>query len=379
MVTAILTTLLAICAPFLDAIAGYGLNGGRPGCEGVFPRRVNEWLFCKFDERGRSRSHFLRNVLSRVMITLGDQQVLTGIAILVSGYARAADLDSDEVRQLDHWHYRLIENHFYLVIYLACLSSSSHLAAIVTSKAHLRENRVPAFLRLALIVIFACLLTVTICLAVPFGPPTIVYLSLLQDIKLQEGQCQRWKQSYGTDCNVKSVKFLLALFYIAVAIAILYPYWIAIVNTFEDWNDRLKGHIKRLWRKDSKWLPMHWIRISVHGLERIIPKGHRASTRQWFKDAFWFLILGNTGRAFYLQLIFFAISMFYVLLQRIANKPDKSDPNTCDLSAGGTKWGFGQILPLILLAVPFIAALVSFFGKRSCSSVIVSAMTNLFS
>ncbi|GME31872.1 crispr-associated helicase cas3 [Neofusicoccum parvum] len=295
------------------------------------------------------------------MITLGDQQILTGIAILVSGYVRAAQ--NEQADQFPRWRYRLIENHFFLIVYLACLSSSSHLAAVITLKSYLNKNKVPAFMRLGLIVTFAILLTVTICLAVPFGPPTILFLTIDQDITWKERYCRDYVQaSYGTDCSISADRFLLVLFYIVTTVAVLYPYWIAIINTFENWRAALKDHIKTFWRIDTRWLPMHWIRRSFDGMEKVGPRKFWKWLRRRLKSTFLFFVLGNTGRAFYLQLIFFAISLMYVIAQRVANTP-REDVGMCDLSSGGTSWGFGQILPMLLLAFPVISAVVAYFGE----------------
>ncbi|KAK0650480.1 hypothetical protein DIS24_g6772 [Lasiodiplodia hormozganensis] len=362
--TAILTTLLAMCAPFLDGIAGYGLKDGLEGCEGVFSRRTNEWLFHKFSQKGRERSDFYRKVLTRVMITLGDQQILTGIAIIISGYSRAMQNHSQMVEEYSRWRYRLVENHFFLIVYLACLSSSSHLAAIVTLKRYLIDNKFLAFLRLALIVLFAMLLTVTICLSVPFGPPTILYLSIEAKLQTEESMCGIWKKSYGSCEDIKLHRLWLVLFYIVAVIAVLYPYWIAIINTFESWNEELGRHFRRFWQNESKWLPMHWIRKCFAGLDNLGPGTFWKSFRRKIKMTFLFLALGSSGEAFCLQVVFFSVSLFYVLLQRMSNKPN-DNPEICDLSAGGTKWGFGQILPMILLAVPVISGIVSYFEIKS--------------
>lgn len=337
------------------------MKGGPDGREGLLPHSLNEWLFKKCSIQARARGEFFRKVLTRVMITLGDQQILTGIAILVSGYVRAGQ--NDQASQFPKWRYRLIENHFFLIVYMACLSSSSHLAAVVTLKRHLNEHRVPAFIRLGLIAVFAVLLTVTICLAVPFGPPTILFLALDHDISWKEKYCRDYVQlSYGTECDVKSDKFLLALFYIVAVIAVLYPYWIAIINTFENWRSALEAHFKSFWRINSWWSPAHWVRKSFNGLEKVGPRKFWKGVRKALKAAFLFLVLGNTGRAFYWQLIFFCISLMYVIAQRVANVPRK-DMGYCDLSSGGTSWGFGQILPMILLVFPVISAVVAYFGK----------------
>ncbi|KAL1631276.1 pre-rRNA-processing protein esf1 [Diplodia seriata] len=359
-VTAIATTLLAICAPFLDGIAGYGLKGGLEGCEGVFSRGMNEWLFSNFSQKGRERSDFYRKVLTRVMITLGDQQVLTGIAIIISGYSRAMQNHSPMVEDYSRWRYRLVENHFFLIVYLACLSSSSHLAAVVTLKRYLIGNKVLAFLRLALIVLFALLLTVTICLSVPFGPPTILYLSIEANLETEKRMCQIWRKSYGPCEDIKLHRFWLVVFYIVAVVAILYPYWIAIINTFESWNEELSAHFKRFWQNESRWLPMHWIRKAFTGLDSLGPGNFWKSLRRGLKKTFLFLALGSSGEAYCLQILFFSVSLFYVLLQRMSNKPP-DHPELCDLSAGGTKWGFGQILPMILLAAPIISGIVSYF------------------
>lgn len=54
--------------------------------------------------------------------------------------------------------------HFALIAYLSCLSSSSHLAAIMTLRMYLEDNQTLALFRITFISLFAVLLSVSISL-----------------------------------------------------------------------------------------------------------------------------------------------------------------------------------------------------------------------
>lgn len=283
------------------------------------------------------------------MIVLSDQQLLTGITITVSGYVRARNTGVFD----ENWPYivHLQENHFHLIVYLSCLSSSSHLASVVTLKSYFRTRYAPARIRLALVVIFALLLATSFLMWWPFG------LSALADVIAYGGVVYEGdKPTLGNGYRV----LFWSLNGIA-ALLMLYPFWIAIINIFEDLRDRIQNQISSIWHTQSRWLPTYWIRSAAYLL-----RGRRHRSQQKgptrFKRLIWFLLLGSTRTAFFQQLFFFFVSLGYVLVQKTANSPY---PDVfCDLTTSGPeRSGFGQILPVLLLAQPILSAVTSYYGK----------------
>ena len=80
------------------------------------------------------------------MITLSDQQIVTGIAILASGYSQL--------------NCGLSAYHWQMVVYLAWFSSLTHLTTLSFLRGHIGNNKRILFLRLSLMVILALMLSI---------------------------------------------------------------------------------------------------------------------------------------------------------------------------------------------------------------------------
>lgn len=120
------------------------------------PKKVNR-LFSKNHNPERiKRCRFRRNVLDRLILSLADQQLVTGFSLMLTGWIV--------------YHDALDGAHFALIVYLSCLSSTSHLAAIVTLRKFFEQNQALALFRITIISLFAVLLSVSITLTSAFGP-----------------------------------------------------------------------------------------------------------------------------------------------------------------------------------------------------------------
>jgi hypothetical protein len=64
------------------------------------------------------RRFFFRRVLDRHILSLADQQLITGFALVLAGHIKF----TSEIQGA----------HFSLIVYLGCLSSSPHLAGVIT-------------------------------------------------------------------------------------------------------------------------------------------------------------------------------------------------------------------------------------------------------
>ena len=73
----------------------------------------------------RGKMSLWRKILDRLVLAFADQQLVTGISLLVSGYVKG----SSDMQGL--WHY-IDGAHFSLIVYMSYLSSSSHLASVLT-------------------------------------------------------------------------------------------------------------------------------------------------------------------------------------------------------------------------------------------------------
>lgn len=332
--------------------------------KGILPERFNAWLQRRSLRRSRKNKEKYRRVLDQVMISLADQQLLTGIAVIISGYVRATNerIFNSKLPYI----LRLQENHFHMIIYMSCLSSSAHLACLITLRRCFSAHSVPALIRLVLVVVFALLLAASFLISWPFG---FYMLALYVTYKNFEIRGPDWKLPPS----------VLALFWTLNALAILflfYPFWIAIINIFEDFKLKIRERISNLWHTEYRWMPTYWIRTGYHRLHGsgkktrgCLHKAERLASR-----IFWSILLGSTRAAFFQQVFFFRVSLAWVLAQKTANSPRKNE--MCDLtSTGEGRWGFGQILALLLLAQPMLSGVAAYYGTSR--SYFMSTRENL--
>ncbi|KAK8162424.1 hypothetical protein BKA80DRAFT_329530 [Phyllosticta citrichinensis] len=211
---ALMTTLASIYAAILDGLIGEAT---------VLPDRINRRLQQKSDKIETYKSH--REVLEKVMITLADQQLMTGYAIVISGYNRA-NRSNPRIPTWDptpdsSYHAKLRDAHFDLIIFLSCLSASSHLASVLVLKRYFKKSKVVMSIRMTLIVCFTILLAVTIGLSPPlsFGYRIIYGKSPTEPI-------------YSLKLT-KTVSLSLLVMYLAVASFFVAPF---VEEIHEKWN-----------------------------------------------------------------------------------------------------------------------------------------------
>jgi hypothetical protein len=299
---ATLTTLVSVSAACLDeALLAE---------TAFFPKCLNAWLDAHLsnnedddgpaDRKRRLKLKLWRNVLERLIIALADQQLVTGFAVLITGW-------------IIYWGH-FDSAHFTLVLYLSCLSSSSHLAAIITLRQYFSEHPELARLRLFCACIFAGLLLVQsrqsvlvdfLWLAIPWFFWTASWHIIT--IEAQESH----------KANYKTIKRLASR-----------PIcWILRYNPSARAKDRWKRHTV-------------YPRIVLHYLAFLTPFS-----------------------VFVLQIFFASFSVALVLAQKFT--PGGPDSNVCSLrSDEENEMGYGQILAIFLLVLPAIAGYEAYMGKH---------------
>ncbi|KAJ4329925.1 pre-rRNA-processing protein esf1 [Didymella glomerata] len=115
----------------------------------------------RFLDTGWKKDYAWRPFLDPLIIGFGDQQLVTGYAVLLSAWIKVAQ-NSFEVQGA----------HFVLVLYICALSSSSHLAALITLRKYFRKYKLIAKIRLTLVVFFATCLFASMLAAIGM-PPTV--------------------------------------------------------------------------------------------------------------------------------------------------------------------------------------------------------------
>jgi hypothetical protein len=103
-----------------------------------------------------------RPFLDPLIISLGDQQLVTGYAVLLSGWIKVCQ------RTL-----AVQGAHFALILYVGALSSSSHLAALISLRKYHKKHKIIARLRICLVIGFAVVLLSSMisAIAMPLRQP----------------------------------------------------------------------------------------------------------------------------------------------------------------------------------------------------------------
>ena len=277
-------------------------------------------------------AEFWQNVLEKVVLSLSDTQLVTGLAILVVAFVRW-----DEITV---YHWEIISD-------LAFISSNTHIATLVILRKYFRHPR-NWWVRLSRI-------TIMVAMAV------LLFVANAYSGYVDWDDSTAWPMR----CVASELKKDLSgnfrgeprLFMAVWSVFLLTNYPIAILALFERVSARTRSFIDEAFR------------VSVIELAQLKDTGKlrrkygsRAATRQhgtflreaWYcvKISFFFVLrLMHSDPFFILEDTFWYIFNLYYLFQW-------RQDYRCDLAEIGKEdeiSGFGQILPLILLLLPLMA------------------------
>lgn len=310
MFAAVLTTATSITAAILDEFL--------ESKTAFLPRNLNALFEKNLDPRVIRRCQLWRSVLDRLVLSLADQQLVTGFVLMITGWM----VYSDTIHGA----------HFAMVVYLSCLSSSSHLAARVILRKYFGDNPTLALFRLLMISAFAILLCASILRSGAFGPFTWILESLL--------------------FLVHAIGFK----WITSVVPILWVFWTGTWQIVPETRENLKVLMyTRLWPYIRGPLLPFWAWVQIHKSER--------ESRRLYKH-FWavlnYIFFLSPLTVFMLQLVFAALSASMALAQKFSPRRDTDD---CTLnSKEENEMGYGQILAFLMLALPVIAAFEAYKG-----------------
>lgn len=279
------------------------------------------------------RCKFWRAVLERLVLALADQQLVTGFAILITG--------------LIVYHEDRYGAHFTLVVYLSSLSSSSHLAAIITLRKYFSANPALALLRIVLITAFALVLAVSIMLSSAFVPFYAIYWYAVRSSDIVDVQ-----DSLG----------------IATAVwPILWVFWTGIWQIVPDIRNHFTAWIKR-----KLWLPFRGIGLLVpevrlfrrlsSSIQYRLPDSAKTRLRRAFRATLHYMVFLSPGSVFVLQILFAAISVALALAQKFS--PGEGTDKCSLNSKKENQMGYGQILAFLMLILILIATIEAYKGKH---------------
>jgi hypothetical protein len=331
-VAAVITTSSSIIAAILDGII---LDE-----KALLPHKCQKWLHEGLGKAAEERCLLWRKILDRLILAFADQQLVTGISLLVSGYIKG----SSDMQGL--WHY-VNGAHFSLIVYLSCLSSSSHLACVLTLRKYFQHHHFTSVLRVAVIGGYALFLSISIGISRTFEPFfTVIRITLFHILgkPTQYDSKHRW----------------IALELIPAIFLFLYLFWIAVVPLKEDWQGQIAQVIRdSVWPKCRQLLGLDPKGILRRLFRKILRATIRTRIKAVVKKIFWYCLFPSPGTVFLLQVTFALTSVFFVLVQKFAKQS-----GYCNLSsAGENTWSFGQTLPMFLLFLPLFSAAETYFGK----------------
>ena len=135
----VLAFLIAAISVLLLALTAY-TGGFLPG---PFVRRVDRAVFRANSRNQHSR---WREIIENVTLSLSDQQLVMGLAILVAGFCEMLSSDN------------MATYHWFVIVYLAWLSSAVHIASLTLLRDFFNERPVLQNLRVAGILTLLALL-----------------------------------------------------------------------------------------------------------------------------------------------------------------------------------------------------------------------------
>ncbi|KIL86297.1 hypothetical protein FAVG1_10695 [Fusarium avenaceum] len=278
-----------------------------------------------------------KQAVTQFILALSDQQLVTGLAILISGVANQKQLSGYE---------------FSVVLCLAWFSSTTHLATLDALRTYLRSHSVIRDIRVCAMVSVLVLLLYAFCVA-------IISLQLDSTIPVQCVFSNRPDSSNPISLvgNASSAIALLIL---------VYGYCVRIWSLYFD-----DGTLCRIVARVSSWLPSggrkspllaelglsHEQHIQVwHALSRAASLRILLSLPTWMRQVVKgsYLIQESFLSSFTGIAYSFAYGVSQVIFYRWLGAPS--------LNADTDYMGFGQIMAIFLLVLPFLAATECYHG-----------------
>lgn len=297
----------------------------------------------------RGRGDRWRMTLDRLILSLADLQLITGFALLIAGYATVFKGIKPQDYHNAHWT---------LIVYMSCLSSSTHLAAVLTSRKYFDDHKKIAVLRICLILIFSALLVVALSTSRSFSVFLLPFSLILakQDTKRRS-------------------KFVVPWAVLGI-LPVMYVFYIAIIQMLPRKRDEFKAWLsKKAWPIVRKWLGLWLIRFL---LQKSLGKKMYHTIQSFLVASFWYLLFLSPRSIFVLQILFSLIAATFCLAQKLAipTQVDKDAGFQCSLNnKQENRMEFGQVLSFLLLLQPVLAAWETYMSKlpqipsfESCSS-----------
>ena len=302
--------------------------------------RADRYLYKRYPRNDVHHSWW-QGAASNVVLAYADQQIATGIAILVAGFVKTPDISV---------------YHLHVVIYLAWMSSNTHLSAISLLQEDFRDSKRPRWRALRIVGMCAIGIMVLIVLL----PTTSTVWGQL--VNARTGQAAGiparcfWHRRYSGYLRGDSIWSFTILIAGLIGKGML---------LFESTRSFFIEHIKD-GCLDKLAQPLDWLvdrNRQVYPRPNVQVKAQNVTLNLVFKVmmalyvAAWLLfeLLGSFVASLWMCLIGLAWGSTHILLHRSYISDTIREKEN--------EWGFGQILPVALLVVPFLACMETFTGQ----------------
>jgi hypothetical protein len=338
-IASIWTTAASIIAAIIDGMLGYST---------IIPPGMQRRLFPALsDDRlnERERLEFWQKISSLSIRVLADTQAFMGLSLITCAYINIpAAADSTGVLGYQ-------DAHFTLAVYLACLSSSSHVASLLVMRDQIDTHRTTTLIRVVVMSIFALLLTITIDLSSYAFQPFFVGLERLLIWKMHVPETAEWILEYALPPMV-----------------MIYIFWISITQLLFSRTYLHHHALHLLWRKLRRFtigFALDWLKSERRlGIERY------DSIVSPVKTLIRFCVFSHPMVIFLLQIAFAVISLVFALCQKFTQAPVPTETERaqgikwCSLSNYQENgWNYGQSAAIILLLIPLYSTFHEYYGS----------------
>jgi len=269
--------------------------------------------------RDEAKRQFVLRVMDRLILGLSDQQLITGVSILLVGYIKM-------VNGVSLYHFSLIVN-------LGMFSCSAHLASVLSLRRYFQEHSEVAWIRITLMSTFAVLLGISLILVGAQWSAFSLHPDPDQDFLRCSASCMMLLDRRTISTNV--IVGICLTVYLAIC------YWAAFSYVFPNAEIFF-----------TKWLLTRPLEV----VERLLGRNDVHERFMHQRPIFPSLSVSHL-----LQLIWWIASLILSTSVRLWGVQQQSS----SYIKGTTEyeWEFGQILALFLLLIPFLNSAEVYFGK----------------
>ncbi|KAI9728736.1 MAG: hypothetical protein M1828_002842 [Chrysothrix sp. TS-e1954] len=289
-----------------------------------------------------------RGAMEKFVLVFSDQQVITGLAMLIAGFAQFQTID------VYHWQ---------VVVYLAWMSSNTHLTTLTVLRSYLQQRHTLKTWRITGMSVMVILLIVAF---VPTSSQSWLFAisqDFYEDFESSDGTIEvydfhsaglparcYWKSEFmkGINDDAPFTYCILLCTYI----------WKA-TSLFDT-----KGRARRWYRE----APVNLLGRAILRCARQIP--HHDFNSAYKPRVFWYRLLVAQYAGWVCAMDFlesflaslWALTLYFVWGALVLfNARSAVPPET---RAAENKWSFGQVLPLMLLMIPALAVAEHFYRDK---------------